>query len=66
MDESDDLTGVLVVAAPVAVAFQDVEDLDDEVPGQAFVVGHAPLLFCWSAGGWMSGAVPVPVAGFQP
>ena len=31
------------------------------------VVGHAPFFpWWWRAGGWMSGAVPVPVAGFQP
>ena len=35
----------------VAVAFHDVEDLEDETPGEAFVVGHASLLFWWSTGG---------------
>ena len=42
---------VLVVSAAVAVVFHDVEDLEDEVPGQAFVVGHVPVLCCWSTGG---------------
>src|ERR1700689_2596653 len=37
--------GVAGVASAGAVAFQDVEDFEDEAPGQAFVVGHVPLLF---------------------
>jgi hypothetical protein len=51
----------------VAVPFQDVEDLEDEAPGHAGVVGHARVLLSGRrAGGRMSGAMPVPVAGFQP
>ena len=49
-DEPDGLAGVLAVAAAVAVAFQDVEDFEDEAPGQALVVGHVPLLFLRECG----------------
>src|SRR5215472_8732983 len=49
-DESDGLAGVLAVATAVAVAFHDVEDFEDEAPGQAFVVGHVPLLFLLECG----------------
>ena len=65
-DHADGLAGVLVVVLVVAVAFQDVQDLEDEAPGHAVIAGHVRFFRWWRAGGRMSGAVPVPVAGFQP
>src|SRR5271165_4331364 len=49
-DEPDGLAGVLAIAAAVAVAIQDVEDFEDEAPGQALVVDHVPLLFLLECG----------------
>ena len=64
-DEEDGPARVLVVAAGEPVPFQHVQDVGEQV--QAYpVVCHAPFLLWWRAAGRMSGAVPVPVAGFQP
>ena len=65
-DEADGAVGVQVVAAVVAVAFQRVQDVVDEAGGDPVIGGHRRFLLCRRAGGGMSGATPVPVAGFQP
>ena len=66
-EEADGPAGVLVVVVVVAVSFQHVQELEDEVQVHPVIGGHAPfLLRWWRAGGRMPGAVPVPVAGFQP
>ena len=65
-DEADGAVGVLVVAAVVAVAFQRVEDVVDQAGGDPVIAGHRRSLRWRRAGGRMSGATPVPVAGFQP
>ena len=65
-DEEDGAAGVLVVAVGEPVPVQYVQDVGEQVESYP-VVSHAPFLrWWWRAGGWMSGAVPVPVAGFHP
>ena len=66
VEYADGLAGVLVVVLVVAVAFQHVQDIADQAPGHAVITGHRRFFRWWRAGGRMSGAVPVPVAGFQP
>jgi len=64
-DEEDGPAGVQVVAAGEPVPVQCVQDVVEQVQADP-VVFHAPFLRWWRAGGWMSRATPVPVAGFQP
>ena len=55
---------VVVAGEPVPV--RHVQDAGKQVQADP-VAAHAPfLLRRWRAGGRMSGATPVPVAGFQP
>jgi hypothetical protein len=63
---ADGPAGVLVVVLVVAVAFQYVEDVEDQSPCETVFTGHARLFLRRVAVGRMSGATPVPVAGFQP
>ena len=66
-EQADGLAGVLVVVVVVAVSFQHVQELEDEVQVHPVIGGHVrSSSWWWRAGGRMSGAVPVPVAGFQP
>ena len=65
-DEEDGPARVQVVAAGEPVPVQHIQDVAEQVQADP-VVGHAPLLRRWRRGrGRMSGATPVPVAGFQP
>ena len=57
---------VLVVAASEPVPVQHVQDVGKQVQAHP-VISHAPFLpRWWRTGGRMSGAIPVPAAGFQP
>jgi hypothetical protein len=65
-DEEDGPGRVLVIAACEPVPFQHVQDVGEQVQADP-VIPHAPLLLRrWREGMRMSGATPVPVAGFQP
>ena len=65
-DEEEGSARVLVVAAGEPVPVQHVQDVVIQVQTYP-VISHAPFLLWWRrAGGRMSGATPVPVAGFQP
>ena len=65
-DEEDGPARVQVVASGESVPTRHVQDVAKQV--QAYpVAGHAPLRLRWRrVRGRMSGATPVPVAGFQP
>ena len=64
-DQADGAVGVQIVAAVVTVAFQRVQNFVDEAGSDPVIGGHRRA-FRRRAGGGMSGATPVPVAGFQP
>ena len=65
-DESDGAAGVLVIAAAVAVLFQDVQDVDDQAPGLPRRRSCAQSHLSPRAAGWMSAAMLVPRAGRHP
>ena len=65
-DEDDGPAGVLVVAAGEPVPVQHVQDVGEQVQAYPVVASCAPPPAMAAARGRMSGATPVPVAGFQP
>ena len=65
-EEADGPAGVLVVVVVVAVSFQHVQELEDEVQVHPVIGGHGPSSSLVVPDGRMPGAVPVPAAGFQP